>query len=138
MQGGDAHDVLEGGDGNDVMDGGAGEDILNGEAGADTLIGGAGYDTYVYFAPGFGIDTIQDTAAVAGEGNRIFLTRRASSGVTLRSRRIKWPKRSRSKWAAAEQTRSSSPILIRPAQMGRWLSSICNFSTVRSSICWTY
>ena len=71
MQGGDDHDVLEGGDGNDVMDGGAADDILIGEAGADTLIGGAGYDTYTYFEPGFGIDTIQDTAAVAGEGNRI-------------------------------------------------------------------
>src|SRR6185295_4665408 len=71
MQGGADHDVLEGGDGNDVMDGGADDDILIGEAGADTLIGGAGYDTYTYFDPGFGIDTIQDTSAVAGEGNKI-------------------------------------------------------------------
>jgi len=80
MQGGDGHDVFEGGDGNDVMDGGAGDDILIGEAGADTLIGGTGYDTYTYFDPGFGIDTIQDTAAVAGEGNRILFATAAVGG----------------------------------------------------------
>ncbi|MEK7760793.1 MAG: calcium-binding protein, partial [Nitrospirota bacterium] len=80
VQGGDAHDVMEGGDGNDVIDGGADEDILIGEAGADTLIGGAGYDTYTYFDPGFGIDTIQDTAAVAGEGNRILFATAAVGG----------------------------------------------------------
>jgi len=83
MQGGDAHDVLEGGDGNDLMDGGAGEDILVGGAGADTLIGSAGYDTYTYFDLGFGIDTIQDTAAVVGEGNRIFFNTPSIVGGSL-------------------------------------------------------
>ena len=82
LLGGIGDDVLEGGTGADSMSGDAGIDWLKGEAGADVLIGGAGHDTY-YFEVGFGLDTIEDTAAV-GEGNRIlFAAGISQSDLTL-------------------------------------------------------
>ncbi|WP_204351404.1 hypothetical protein, partial [Providencia stuartii] len=44
--------------------------VLNGGAGNDTLIGGGGMDTYVY-APGDGIDTIDDQGWAGGDKLRL-------------------------------------------------------------------
>ena len=53
---------IRGGTGDDLIMGGFHEDTLHGNAGNDELHGGAGNDTFV-FAPGDGLDTIEDFAA---------------------------------------------------------------------------
>jgi len=62
------NDTLIGGNGTDFLVGSAGNDLLNGDNGSDTLTGGLGNDTLTggngqdifVFAPGEGIDTIND------------------------------------------------------------------------------
>ena len=66
---GDGHDTLSGNDADNELRGMRGNDILQGGAGADTLYGGAGDDVFV-FAPGAGLDRIEDFA----EGDRILLS----------------------------------------------------------------
>ena len=57
--------VLTGNSGANTLTGLAGNDTLDGKAGADSLVGGAGNDTY-WLGRGYGIDTITETDATAG------------------------------------------------------------------------
>jgi Ca2+-binding RTX toxin-like protein len=57
--GGNGTDFLVGSAGNDLLNGDNGDDTLTGGLGSDTLTGGNGQDIFV-FAPGEGIDTIND------------------------------------------------------------------------------
>jgi Ca2+-binding RTX toxin-like protein len=57
--GGNGKDFLVGSAGDDLLDGDNGSDTLTGGLGSDTLTGGNGQDIFV-FAPGEGIDTIND------------------------------------------------------------------------------
>jgi len=60
------NDTLLAGAGAQVIDGGTGDDTLSGGAGTDTLTGGAGADHF-RFETGFGVDTITDFNAAAGD-----------------------------------------------------------------------
>ena len=57
--------ILTGNSAANTLTGNAGADTLDGKAGADTLIGGTGNDTY-WLGRGWGIDTIQENDATAG------------------------------------------------------------------------
>jgi trimeric autotransporter adhesin len=57
--------VLTGNSGANTLTGLAGNDTLDGKAGADSLVGGTGNDTY-WLGRGYGIDTITETDATAG------------------------------------------------------------------------
>jgi Ca2+-binding RTX toxin-like protein len=61
--GDDRNDVFEGRGGNDTISAGAGDDVLDGGLGNDLLEGGAGNDCYI-FAPGYGQDTVVESAGV--------------------------------------------------------------------------
>lgn len=61
LDGGDKADLLRGGGGDDSLLGDVGWDILVGGGGEDTLLGGGGHDTFV-FAPGGGVDIVEDFA----------------------------------------------------------------------------
>ena len=94
--------TLLGGAGHDTLIGGTEANLLMGGRGNDLLQGGDGHDTYL-FNLGDGIDTIEDTARYVGEGNRI----QFGAGIVERSyvhSRSNRADRSRSRWAAAEQT----------------------------------
>ncbi|WP_367279422.1 calcium-binding protein, partial [uncultured Roseibium sp.] len=56
---------LNGEDGNDTITDGAGASTINGGAGDDNMSGGSGLDVYV-FDPGFGNDTINESAGTNG------------------------------------------------------------------------
>lgn len=60
--------VLTGNSGNNTLTGGAGNDTLSGGAGTDILVGGVGNDTY-WLGRGFGIDTISENDATAGNAD---------------------------------------------------------------------
>ncbi len=60
-----ADNLLTGNSGANTLTGNAGNDTLDGKAGADVLLGGTGNDTY-WLGRGYGIDTLSDTDATAG------------------------------------------------------------------------
>lgn len=64
LEGGDGDDRLNGNGGNDTLRGGAHNDRIDGGRGNDLAIGGTGSDTYDW-APGLGIDTIEEAAGLA-------------------------------------------------------------------------
>jgi len=72
LYGDSGNDVLRGGDGYDELSGDAGDDVLEGGAGDDLLQGGRGSDTYL-FAPGFGLDTLEDTSSGSGDVDVAYL-----------------------------------------------------------------
>ncbi|SMC76493.1 hypothetical protein SAMN06297251_107150 [Fulvimarina manganoxydans] len=67
LQGDGGADYLSGGAGNDNLGGGIGNDHLFGGSGNDLLRGNQGNDLYE-FAPGLGIDTIDESQGPAGLG----------------------------------------------------------------------
>jgi len=70
LLGSNAFDVIVGNQVSRRIDAGAGDDQLLAGSGNETLVGGSGNDTY-RFSSGFGTDTVDDTAGITGETDRI-------------------------------------------------------------------
>jgi serralysin len=81
LYGGSGNDILLGSSGNDVLRGQGGNDTLQGDSGNDDLFGGAGDDRFVFdtgspfAAADLGIDTINDFRQLAGNTDKIELSR---------------------------------------------------------------
>lgn len=75
VNGSERDDVLTGSAGNDIISGKGGRDVLWGGKGDDVLHGGAGNDVFVVEGKGFGKDVINDFGRVAGNDDRIDLSR---------------------------------------------------------------
>ncbi|XHR80253.1 MAG: VWA domain-containing protein [Gloeotrichia echinulata GP01] len=79
--GGSGNDILLGSSGDDTILGGSGNDTIQGDSGDDLLTGGLGNDRFVFdtgspfTAADLGIDTINDFRRVAGNTDKIELSR---------------------------------------------------------------
>ncbi|BCL74572.1 hypothetical protein JHS3_03080 [Jeongeupia sp. HS-3] len=70
ITGGAAADNINGGDGDDIIEGGGGNDVMTGGAGVFGLFGG-GNDTFVFSAPSFGQDRINNFDANVSGGQEL-------------------------------------------------------------------
>ena len=77
-------DTLTGGDGNDTLNAESGNDMLDGGTGNDVLNGGVGNDTY-RFAPGYGLDTINELDTTAGNVDVVEVDALASDATVRRA-----------------------------------------------------
>ncbi|HEY1131479.1 MAG TPA: calcium-binding protein, partial [Roseateles sp.] len=86
IQGGGDDDLINGGDDADYVDAGGGDDWIKGGKGADYLKGGAGSDTYVYDAPGFGVDLLEDNQG----SNSLSFTEGSLGTATYDAAKMAW------------------------------------------------